>query len=189
VGVRPIRILGDPGLRTPAEKVTSFDRALRRLAADLAATMRAAAGVGLAAPQVGVPLRVFVYEVDGTRGQMVNPTVTESSASLEEQLEGCLSLPGLGFALGRPLAVTVRGQDLDGEPHSLEASGLLARCLLHETDHLDGILYVDRLRGRAGRDARRTLREVDWEVAGSAWIPAGSGAGAPPPRARGMPAP
>ncbi|MFD0823144.1 peptide deformylase, partial [Micromonospora zhanjiangensis] len=151
--MRPIRVIGDPVLRTPAEPVTSFDAELRRLVADLMDTLLGAPGrAGVAAPQIGVGARVFVYDADGHRGHLVNP-VLELSEQTEIDDEGCLSIPGLYFPTPRARHATARGVDQHGEPLTVTGSGFLARALQHETDHLDGRLYVDPLRGDARRQA------------------------------------
>src|SRR5690606_22490325 len=145
--MRPIRLLGDPVLRTPAEPVTSFDAKLRRLVTDLMDTLLGAPGrAGVAAPQIGVSARVFVYLAGGQRGHLVNPTL-ELSEELQEGEEGCLSLPGLAFPTPRARYATARGFNQHGEPVTITGEGFLARALQHETDHLDGRLYVDILRG------------------------------------------
>ena len=160
--IRPIRLLGDPVLRTPAEAVTDFDAALRDLVTDLMDTLLGAPGrAGVAAPQIGVSARVFVYEADGVRGHLVNPTL-EVSEELQDGDEGCLSLPGLYFPTPRARHATVRGFDQHGEPLTVAGEGFLARALQHETDHLDGTLYVDTLRGDARRQALREIRAQRW---------------------------
>jgi peptide deformylase len=149
MAVRMVRIFGDPVLRTKAQPVTSFDGELRQLIADMFETMTAYDGAGLAAVQVGVPLRVFVVDVpqdDGTRARHViaNPELSDRSGE-ETAEEGCLSIPGIYEDVTRSAHVMVRGQDEHGKPVSVEASGFLARAMQHETDHLDGVLFVDRL--------------------------------------------
>jgi len=161
VPVRPIRLFGDPVLRTPAVPVGDFDRELRRLVRDLTDTMQQAPGIGLAAPQLGVGLRVFAYHVDDVVGHLVNPAV-EPSADTQDGDEGCLSVPGLTFPCTRARRVVARGLDQHGEPVRVEGSGLLARCILHEADHLDGVLFVDRLDVETRRAAMRAIREADW---------------------------
>jgi peptide deformylase len=157
--VRPIRLFGDPVLRTEADPVTSFDADLRALVADLEDTVREPGRAGVAAPQIGVSLRVFSYHVDGVVGHVVNPVLSDFSGEQDDE-EGCLSLPGLEFPTRRSLTVTARGQDQDGAPVVVEGTGLLARALQHETDHLDGRLYIDRLTGDIRRQALRELRRV-----------------------------
>lgn len=160
--IRPIRLLGDPVLRTPAEPVTDFDAELRALVTDLMDTLLGAPGrAGVAAPQIGVGARVFVYDADGARGHLVNPTL-EVSAESQDGDEGCLSLPGLYFPTPRAQRATVRGFDQHGEPLIVTGEGFLARALQHETNHLDGILYVDTLRGDTRRRALREIRAQRW---------------------------
>ncbi len=161
MSIQPIRLFGDPVLRTRAEPVLDFDKELRGLVADLTETMLDAPGAGLAAPQIGVGLRVFTYNVEGVVGHLVNPRLELSE---EEQCgpEGCLSFPGLLFDTRRALRVVARGQDVHGEPVTIEGSDLLARAIQHETDHLDGILFVDRLDPDQRREAMRAVREAEW---------------------------
>jgi peptide deformylase len=163
----PIRTFGDPVLRTPADPVTVFDDRLARLAETMLETMYAAPGVGLAAPQIGVGLRLFVFDTEwdstdaGVPRQpraIANP-VLELGEQTQEGGEGCLSVPGLTMPTVRADWARVTGQDLGGAPVEFAGTGLLARCLQHETDHLDGILYVSRLTGETRRAARRALRE------------------------------
>jgi peptide deformylase len=162
MAIRPIRLLGDPVLRTVADPVTDFDAALRALVADLTDTLLAEPGrAGLAAPQIGVGLRVFAVDADGRRGHVVNPALETSGDPLEEG-EGCLSLPGLWFPTVRATHATVRGIDQCGEPVLISGSGLLARALQHECDHLDGRLYIDTLRGETRRRALRAVRAAPW---------------------------
>jgi peptide deformylase len=158
--VRPIRLLGDPVLRTPAEPVTSFDAELRALVTDLMDTLAGGPGrAAVAAPQIGVSARVFCYGLDGTLGYVVNPTIEVSGEDLADD-EGCLSLPGLSFPTPRAVRAVARGFDQHGEPLTVEGSGYLARALQHETDHLDGRLYVDRLTGDTRRQALRAIRSA-----------------------------
>ncbi|HET6215321.1 MAG TPA: peptide deformylase [Micromonosporaceae bacterium] len=159
---RPIRLLGDPVLRTPSEPVTSFDAELRRLVTDLMDTLLGAPGrAGVAAPQIGVGARVFVYGVDDQRGHLVNPTL-EVSAERQDGDEGCLSLPGLFFPTPRAMHTVAHGVDQHGEPVTIRGSGFLARALQHETEHLDGVLFVDMLTGPARREALRAVRSAPW---------------------------
>ncbi len=161
MSVTPIRLFGDPVLRTPADEVTVFDHELRTLVADLTQTMQHAGGAGLAAPQLGVGLRVFTYYVDGQLGHLVNPRL-DLSAELQCGPEGCLSIPDLAFDTTRALRAVATGMDMYGEPVIVEGSDLLARCLQHETDHLDGILFVDRLDPVARRRAFKAIRDAEW---------------------------
>lgn len=182
MAVRPIRIVGDPVLHQPTRPVEAFDDELRALADDMFDTMAAAHGVGLAANQIGVGLRVFVYDCpddDGERhqGLVVNPTLEisdrpETMPDPESDLEGCLSVPGESFPTGRASWAKVSGQDLDGKPIEVEGTGYLARCLQHETDHLDGLLYLNRLTGRYVKESKRTLKRNGWGVPGLSWDPA-----------------
>jgi len=161
VAIQPIRLFGDPVLRKPATEVVDFDKELRKLVQDLTDTMLDAPGAGLAAPQIGVGLRVFTWYVDGEVGHLVNPKLTLSEAT---QLgpEGCLSLPDLEFDCLRAQSVVAAGFDMHGEPLVVEGSDLLARAIQHETDHLDGVLFIDRLDPEARKAAMREIRESDW---------------------------
>jgi peptide deformylase len=161
VSIQDIRLFGDPVLRTPALEVTDFDKELRLLVKDLTDTMCDAPGVGLAAPQIGVGLRVFTYWVDDELGHLVNPSL-DLSAELQDGDEGCLSLPGLAFDTPRALRVVAKGQNMYGEPVVIEGSELLARCIQHETDHLDGILFIDRLDREQRKIAMKAIRDADW---------------------------
>jgi peptide deformylase len=161
VPIQPIRLFGDPVLRKPAVEVVDFDRELRRLVEDLTDTMLEAPGAGLAAPQIGVGLRVFTWYVEGEVGHLVNP-VLRLSEEQQEGPEGCLSIPGLSIDCRRALSVVARGFDQHGEPVTVEGSELLARAIQHETDHLDGVLFLDRL-GPANRKlAMKEIRESEW---------------------------
>jgi peptide deformylase len=161
VTIQDIRLFGDPVLRTPAAPVVTFDKELRKLVKDLTETMQEAPGVGLAAPQIGVSLRVFTYWVDDELGHLINPEL-DLSEEIQEGEEGCLSLPGLAFDTKRALSVVARGMNMYGEPVELVGSDLLARCVQHETDHLDGIVFIDRLDPQARKEAMRIIRESDW---------------------------
>jgi len=166
-----IRLFGDPVLRQRAAEVTEIDGALARLAEAMLTTMYEAPGLGLAAPQVGVQKRFFVYDVgDGPR-TLVNPVITETSGEWVYD-EGCLSVPGMSFEIVRPKEVHVSGYDLDGNEVSLDADGLLARLLQHELDHLDGVLLLERLDEDQRRAALRELRKrvVDAPTAGSSGL-------------------
>ncbi|HLZ37474.1 MAG TPA: peptide deformylase [Mycobacteriales bacterium] len=159
--VQPIRLFGDPVLRAQADPVRDFDKELRRLVQDLADTMLDAPGVGLAAPQIGVLLRVFTYDVDGVVGHLVNPSLDLSDEEQEGD-EGCLSLPGLYFPCRRARRVVAKGFNVYGDPVVLEGSDMLARCVQHETDHLDGVLFIDRLDPEQRRAAMKAIREAEW---------------------------
>ncbi len=142
-----IRLFGDPVLREKCAPITELDTEIRRLIDDLHETMYHADGVGLAAPQVGVPLRVFVYDVrdpDVSPGVLVNPEIIEAEGSVRDD-EGCLSLPGLSEIVERNESILVRGLGDDGEPVEFRAEGILSRCIQHESDHLDGVLFLDRV--------------------------------------------
>jgi peptide deformylase len=161
VAIRQIRLFGDPILRTKAEPVVEFDKELRRLVTDLTDTMLEAEGAGLAAPQIGVSLRVFTYNVDDVVGHLINPQLELSE---EEQFgpEGCLSIPGLEFDCLRAMNTVAKGFNEHGEPVSIEGTEMLSRALQHETDHLDGILFVDKLDRQARKAAMKAIREAEW---------------------------
>jgi peptide deformylase len=160
--MRPIRLLGDPVLRTPADSITTFDAELRQLVTDLMDTLLGADGrAGVAAPQIGVSARVFVYNAGGEVGHLINPSVVVSE-ELQNGDEGCLSLPGLFYPTPRGLRCTAHGVDQHGEPLIVEGTGFLARALQHETDHLIGRLYVDTLTGDTRRHALREVRAAPW---------------------------
>ena len=159
--VQPIRLFGDPVLRTPASPVVDFDAELRRLVKDVTETMLDAPGAGLAAPQIGVGLRVFTWNVDGEVGHLVNPQVTLSEETQHGE-EGCLSIPGVVLDCTRALRVVAHGFSMYGEPVVIEGSDLLARAIQHETDHLDGILFVERLDAETRKQAMKAIRESDW---------------------------
>jgi peptide deformylase len=182
VAVRPVRIIGDPVLHRPTRPVEEFGEALHALVRDMFDTMAAAKGVGLAANQIGLDVRVFVVDCPDqerramVRGVVVNPVLEtserpETMPDPEDDDEGCLSVPGEAFPTGRAQWARVTGFDADGAPVQLEGRGFLARCLQHEVDHLDGIVYVDRLIGRNRRAARRAVRDRGWGVPGCAWDP------------------
>ncbi|PRY42141.1 peptide deformylase [Geodermatophilus tzadiensis] len=157
--IRPIRELGDPVLRTPADPVRAFDRELATLVRDLVETVDHPGRAGLAAPQIGVGARVFSWNIDGVIGHVVNPTLTEVSEETQDGDEGCLSVPGLWAPTVRAMHAVVEGFDVHGEPVRVEGSGLMARCLQHEVDHLDGKVFLDRLTGEARKTALRALRD------------------------------
>jgi peptide deformylase len=161
VAIQQIRLFGDPVLRTPAVSVTDFDKELRGLVKDLEETMMDAPGAGLAAPQIGVGLRVFTYYVDGVLGHLINPDL-DLSDELQEGEEGCLSFPGIYYDTPRALRLVAKGFDQHGEPVTLEGSELLARAIQHETDHLDGILFIDRLTAELRKQAMKEIRESEW---------------------------
>lgn len=159
-----IRIVGDPVLRQRAEEVTEIDDRLVRLARDMFETMYEAPGIGLAAPQVGVQKRFFVYDLEHGDGQqvLVNPTIVESDGEWEFY-EGCLSVPGLHFDIVRPWRIHVKGLDLDGNEVEFEADDLLGRLIQHELDHLDGILLLERLDDDQRKEARAAVRRLQLE--------------------------
>jgi len=161
VAVQPIRLFGDPVLRSRAIEVVDFDRELRTLVQDLTDTMLAAPGAGLAAPQIGVGLRAFTWYVDGEVGHLINP-VLDLSEELQDGPEGCLSLPELTFDCQRALRLVAKGFSMYGEPVVIEGSDLLARAIQHETDHLDGILFIDRLDPEGRKAAMKAIRESEW---------------------------
>jgi peptide deformylase len=157
----PIRLFGDPVLRTKADPVKVFDAELRRLVRDLTETMMDAPGVGLAAPQIGVSLRVFTYHVDDQVGHLINPSL-DLSEDEESGEEGCLSFPGLVYPVNRAFGVVAKGFNMHGEPVTLEGTGQLARCVQHETDHLDGVLFIDKLDKAQHKLAMKEIRESEW---------------------------
>ncbi|WP_182376521.1 peptide deformylase [Nocardioides sp. WS12] len=161
MAIRPIRLFGDPILRKPAIEVVDFDTDLRQLVTDLTDTMLEAPGAGLAAPQIGVGLRVFTWYVDGEVGHLVNPSL-QLSADTQDGAEGCLSLPELTYDCLRAMSVVASGFNMYGDPVRIEGSELLARAIQHETDHLDGILFIDRLDAAARKAAMREIRESEW---------------------------
>jgi peptide deformylase len=166
---RPVVIVGDPVLHAAAAVVTAFDDELAHLIDDMFATMYVAEGVGLAATQVGVGLRVFVYDChddEGTysKGHVVNPVVVAVSDETVESEEGCLSVPGPYALLARPQTATVVGVDKYGEPLEVSGSGYLARCLIHETEHLDGTLYIDHLNRRRRSRVLQAIEPYPWNA-------------------------
>lgn len=188
MAVLPIRIVGDPVLHTPTSPVPVADDGslpadLGDLITTMFETMDAANGVGLAANQVGVGLRLFVYDcaddrrsTTRRRGVVINPVLEtserpETMPDPDEDDEGCLSVPGESFPTGRAEWARVTGLDGDGNPVTLEGTGLFARMLQHETGHLDGLLYLDMLVGRYARAAKRTVKANGWGVAGLSWMP------------------
>lgn len=154
--VRPLRLLGDPVLRTPCDPVVRFDDALGQLVADLLDTVQLPGRAGLAANQIGATLAVFAYNVDGQLGYVINPEITEASGS-QEGPEACLSIPGITAVLDRAEHATVAGLDLRQQPVIVSGSGDLARCLQHETGHLRGELFIDRL---TGAERRRVMQQI-----------------------------
>ncbi|NII50885.1 peptide deformylase [Frigoribacterium endophyticum] len=160
--VRTIRLFGDPVLRSPADPVVVGDPRLDSLVADLLDTVREPGRAGVAAPQIGVDLRAFSYNVDGEVGYVLNPVVVEASGERGLVDEGCLSVPGFWFPTPRWSYARVEGVDLAGRRVVLEGTGLMAQALQHETDHLAGTLYVMTLEPETKRDAMRQIRASDW---------------------------
>ncbi|MFJ4923037.1 peptide deformylase [Streptomyces sp. NPDC088725] len=165
--VRAMRMLGDPVLHAPCEPVTRFGPELAALVDDLFATMYAARGVGLAANQIGVPLRVFVYDCPDDEdvrhlGHLVNPRLTAADGLVLRGPEGCLSLPGIEAGTERYDHAVVEGVTVEGEPVRIEGSGFFARCLQHECDHLEGTVYPDRLTGWRRARTLRTAHRAPW---------------------------
>jgi len=181
MAILDIHIKGSPVLHSRAQEVTVFDRKLKKLIKDMYETMDEAPGVGLAAPQVGVGLRVFVYDyedADGNplRGEIINPNlllgeVTGEPADVDTESEGCLSFPGERFPLKRAEWVKVTGENLKRERVEIEATGWLARIFQHEFDHLDGILYVDRLEEKYRGEVTEITERRGWGVVGKSWLP------------------
>jgi peptide deformylase len=181
MAVRPILITGDPTLHSPSAPVTDFGPELATLVRDLEDTMVAAPGVGLAAPQVGVPLRVFVWnwrDEDSKvhRGTAVNPELWITPVPIgepdeDDEAEGCLSFPGPRFPLRRAQRALLRAADAAGKPFQIEASGWLARIFQHEFDHLDGLLYVDRLTYPHVKAVTKVIRKKSWGGPGNSWLP------------------
>lgn len=181
VTIHPIVIAGEPVLHQPTREITEFDETLRTLTDDMFETMYAAEGVGLAANQIGLDLRVFVYDCpddEGVRhkGLVVNPKletseIPETMPDPDDDWEGCLSAPGESYPTGRAKWAKVTGFDVEGNPVEVEGTGYFARCLQHETDHLDGFIYLDRLVGRHARAAKKMLKSNKWGVPGNSWLP------------------
>ena len=161
MAIRPIRLFGDPVLRRRAIEVVDFDSELRQLVTDLTDTMLEAPGAGLAAPQIGVGLRIFTWNIEGEVGHLINPSL-DLSAELQDGPEGCLSLPELTYDCIRALSVVANGFNMYGDTVRIEGSELLARAIQHETDHLDGVLFIDRMDPERRRAAMRELRQAPW---------------------------
>lgn len=157
--VLPIRTVPDPVLRTLADPVKGSGRDLHRLVQDMFETMDDVGGVGLAAPQVGVGLRIFTFAVEDQRGHVIDPVLQTGGEMVSEPGEGCLSVPGLHYHPERFAEAIVTGTDQDGQPVEYHGTGLTARCFQHEVDHLEGMLFIDRLTGEDRRDSRRKLRD------------------------------
>ncbi|MEJ6577169.1 MAG: peptide deformylase [Actinomycetota bacterium] len=161
MSVQAIRLFGDPVLTTPAMQVTVFDRELRNLVSDLTETMHEAPGAGLAAPQIGVSLQVFVWDIEEGGGHLINPSL-DLSTDLQDGEEGCLSFPGLTYETPRALRAVAKGFNMHGEPVTIEGTELLARVLQHETDHLNGIVFIDRLVASERKIAMADIRNSEW---------------------------
>ncbi|MEO6700562.1 MAG: peptide deformylase [Jatrophihabitantaceae bacterium] len=164
---RPVVVVGDPVLHTPTAPVTEFDDELARLIEDMFATMYVAEGVGLAATQIGVGQAVFVYDCPDDdevrhKGHLVNPRIVATSGPAQKKEEGCLSVPGPYASLERPYLATVAGQDRDGNPIEVTGSGFLARCFIHETEHLAGTLYIDHLNRRRRSRVLDAIEPFPW---------------------------
>ncbi|WP_426007154.1 peptide deformylase [Paenarthrobacter sp. NyZ202] len=164
MAILSIRIIGDPVLRTVADPVTEFGPELAKLVADMMETMEDVEGAGLAAPQVGISKRIFTYRIGGVDGHVINPVLENSDDFQDDEVEGCLSIPGLGFPVRRHRATRVTGVDVEGNPVSVDAEGMLARVFQHETDHLDGILFTDRLKGEDRKAALRAIRNANYHA-------------------------
>ena len=161
MAIQPIRFFGDPVLVSRAEEVVDFDKEIRKLVQDLTDTMIDAPGAGLAAPQIGVSLRVFTWYVDDELGHLINPTLVLSEEEQDGE-EGCLSFPSLAYPTKRAFRAVAQGLNMYGEPITVEGTELLARALQHETDHLDGVLFIDRLEPEVRKLAMKDIRESEW---------------------------
>ena len=159
---RTIRIFGDPVLKTPTEEIVVIDDKIRALVDDLVDTVKIPGRAGVAATQIGVGLRAFSYNVHGEIGYILNPRIIETRGDIELVEEGCLSVPNLCFKTPRYPCAKVAGTDLDGNTIVLEGEGLMAQALQHECDHLDGLVYLDRLDQQTRKEAMRQVRESDW---------------------------
>ena len=160
MAMREIRVVGDPVLRTPCEPITQIDERVRSLVEDLLETVDAEGRAGLAANQIGVSLRAFSWNIDDELGYVLNPRIVEvSQEDYQDGDEGCLSVPGLWYPTKRAWYARVVGEDLDGKEVVVEGTELMARCLQHEVDHLDGMIYLDRLERSVRKKAMRTMRE------------------------------
>lgn len=164
--VREVRLYGDPVLSTRAEEITEFGPSLERLAQDMLETMEDAGGVGLAANQIGVTKRIFVFDCShyqhGLRGAIINPEWEAAGQETQLGPEGCLSIPGISQPTERFNTVRLKGFDPQGRPVSMLASGLMARCIQHETDHLDGILFLKRLSDELRKESMKIIRQSEW---------------------------
>jgi peptide deformylase len=166
VAVRRIVTLGEPVLRQKAKKIHRVDNSIRKIIDDLIDTVQSAHGAGLAAPQIGVPLRVIVTNIEDELRVVINPEIVSESEEDEESEEGCLSIPGWWGPVKRKVAVTVRGMGRTGKPTKIKVEGLEARCFQHEIDHLDGVLFIDRMEDRSKLykiDSRHEEEEMEEE--------------------------
>lgn len=166
MAVREIRLFGDPVLKTVSDPVRVFDAKIRALGQDLVETTLLPGRAGVAAPQIGINLRAFSYHVDGVSGCIFNPEIVELSGELRLVEEGCLSVPGLWHKTPRYEFARVRGLDDQGNEIELSGTGLMAQALQHECDHLDGLLYLDRLEPEERKLAMQALRKTDWFMSG-----------------------
>ncbi|GAA1804151.1 peptide deformylase [Nesterenkonia flava] len=183
MSIRPIVIHGEPVLHTRAQEVGQIDDEILQLIRDMDETLDASNGVGLAAPQVGVGLRIFNWKYSGEtgdapqRGVIINPVlrligrVSQENPDPEEEVEGCLSAPGYGFPLKRSDHVEIQGLNPAGERIAFEATGWFARIMQHEYDHLDGYLYVNRLNAKWAKRWKKALKQEGWTVPGNSWLP------------------
>ncbi|MGO1307294.1 MAG: peptide deformylase [Microbacterium gubbeenense] len=181
MAILPIRIWGDPVLHAPADRVDSITDDVRALVADMYETMDAAPGVGLAAPQVGVGLRIYTYTYEDDegrpwRGEIINPELlmpplVPGSPDEDEESEGCLSFPGERFPLRRSDRVVVTGTDIEGAPVQIDVEGWRARIMQHEFDHLDGVMYVDRISDGDWKTAQKIAKKRRWGGPGVSWTP------------------
>lgn len=163
MAIREIRVIGDPILRTPTEWITDIDDKVKSLVEDLLETVDMDGRAGLAANQIGVGLRAFSWNIDGEIGYVLNPTIAEvNMEEYQDGDEGCLSVPGLWYPTERAWYARVEGIDLDGKPVVVEGEELMARCLQHESDHLEGMLYIDRLDRSTRRKALKAIREANF---------------------------
>jgi peptide deformylase len=162
MAVREIRLFGDPVLKTVTEPILEISESVKSLISDLEQTSAIAGRAGVAANQIGVNLRAFAYHVDGVVGHLINPEILEKSGELVELDEGCLSLPEIWSKTPRYTKVTIRGQTITGEVLEIQAEGLLAQVFQHEVDHLDGLVYLDRLNAQERKVCMEALRQTSW---------------------------
>jgi peptide deformylase len=162
MAVREIRLFGDPVLKTATEPIIEISESVKSLISDLEQTTAIAGRAGVAANQIGVSLRAFGYHVDGVVGHLINPEILEKSGELVELDEGCLSLPEIWSKTPRYTKVSIRGKTITGEVLEIQAEGLLAQVFQHEVDHLDGLVYLDRLNAQARKVCMEALRQTSW---------------------------